>query len=279
MNYIIYFVLPRVKFLFKKQNTFFQKILFLYRLILLLLIILFFNKKKFFFFGKFGNKKFKIFLDTLKSAHGTRGYYLLRNKQEPLLEFGHKLFKPGDIVIDGGANQGVFSLSFRSVIQKKGLIISVEPFKYATQNLKLNFLLNNFHNYIIYQNTLSDKNKKNKIYYSDKITDASILIKKENYKMINSITIDKIIKQNSLKKLNFIKLDIEGAEFLALKGAKKTLKKFKPKLHLEINSHDNFAKVYSFLKTYNYSAFIFDNKGNLKKINKFSNNEKNIIFK
>jgi FkbM family methyltransferase len=215
----------------------------------------------------------------LKQGFGTRGYYLLRNRQEPILEFGYKLINKNDVVIDGGANQGIFSLSFRSAIKEGGLIIAVEPFKYAAEKLKKNFLLNNYKNFIIYQRALSDKNKKNKIYYSNTITDASIVNKKQNYRIIESITIDKIIKLNNLKKLNLIKLDIEGAEYLALKGAMNSLKKFKPIIYLEISNFINFNKIKTLLNKLNYNSYIFNSKGRLVNYKKYNSKQQNIIFK
>ena len=39
---------------------------------------------------------------------GGRGLFLYREDLEPLLKYGHKLIKKGDIIIDGGANQVCF---------------------------------------------------------------------------------------------------------------------------------------------------------------------------
>jgi FkbM family methyltransferase len=273
----ISFTFPRIKFLLKKQKNYKEIITFFFRLIFLCLIIYF--RKKYFFYGYFGKNKFKVILETLKQGFGTRGYYLLRNRQEPILEFGYKLINKNDVVIDGGANQGIFSLSFRSAIKEGGLIIAVEPFKYAAEKLKKNFLLNNYKNFIIYQRALSDKNKKNKIYYSNTITDASIVNKKQNYRIIESITIDKIIKLNNLKKLNLIKLDIEGAEYLALKGAMNSLKKFKPIIYLEISNFINFNKIKTLLNKLNYNSYIFNSKGRLVNYKKYNSKQQNIIFK
>lgn len=277
MYNFISFTFPRIKSLLKKQKNFKEIINFIFRLFLLFLIIYF--RKKYFFNGYFGKNKFKVELETLKQGYGTRGYYLLRNRQEPILEFGYKLINKNDIVIDGGANQGIFSLSFRSRIKEGGLIISVEPFKYAAKKLKKNFILNNYKNFIIYQKALSDKNKKIKIYYSNAITDASIVNKKQNYCIVDSITIDKIVKLNNLKKLNLIKLDIEGAEYLALRGAIKSVKKFKPIIYLEINSTINFNKIKKLLNKLDYNSYIFNSKGKLVNYNKYNTKQRNIIFK
>lgn len=273
------YTIPRIFYLFRGKSFFF-KILLFYRLLLLGAILVLFKRKSFWFHGKFGQKKFKVFLDTHKGSHGTRGYYLLRNKQEPILEFGYKFINKNDTIIDAGANQGIFSLSFKSQITNEGLIICIEPFDYATNKMKKNFKFNNFSNYLIYKKTLSNHNKKNKIYYSDHITDASIVNHKfKKTKITESITIDKIVALNHLKKLNFIKLDIEGAELLAIKGGIKSIKKFKPIIYLEINNSKSFNLIINLMKKIGYQSYIFDKKGNLIQIKKFQRDQKNILLK
>ena len=44
----------------------------------------------------------------------------------------------------------------------------------------------------------------------------------------NSLSIDDLVEQEQIPKVDFIKMDIEGAELFALKGALKTIKKFRP---------------------------------------------------
>ena len=272
------YTIPRIFYLFRGKS-FFNKIIILYRLIFLSIILLFYKNKKFWFFGRFGKNKFKVFLDTNKGRHGSRGYYLLRNQQEPILKFGHKLIKKNDVVIDAGANQGIFSLSFKSQISKDGLIICIEPFDYASRKIEENFKLNNFSNYLIYKKTLSNHNNKNKIFYEDHITDASIVKKFKKSKLTNSITIDKILTINRLKKLNFIKLDIEGAEFLAIKGGIKSIKKFKPIIYLEISNSQNFSLIINKMKKIGYRPYIFDKIGILKRIKFFDIRQRNYILK
>ena len=47
--------------------------------------------------------------------------------------------------------------------------------------------------------------------------------------------IDKYVNQNSLDRVDVVKLDIEGAEYHALKGMKNVLAEFSPELYVEIN--------------------------------------------
>ena len=59
---------------------------------------------------------------------------------------------------------------------------------------------------------------------------ASVAFRGENGKTIDITSIDKFVSDNKIEHVDFIKIDIEGAELSALKGAAETIKKFKPKL-------------------------------------------------
>jgi hypothetical protein len=56
-----------------------------------------------------------------------------------------------------------------------------------------------------------------------------------------------------LRKVDLIKMDIEGEEYNALKGAIKTIRKFKPKIIIEIHSKNLREKILEFLKNYGYN--------------------------
>jgi len=60
------------------------------------------------------------------------------------------------------------------------------------------------------------------------------IVEEETERKVETITIDTFSEENGLKRVDFIKMDIEGAEVPALIGAMKTIKKFKPKLAISV---------------------------------------------
>ena len=69
---------------------------------------------------------------------------------------------------------------------------------------------------------------------------------------VESITIDDFVAKNSINKIDFIKMDIEGSELPSLKGAINVLKKYKPKLAISIyHSLDDFVDIPLFLNSLN----------------------------
>jgi len=191
---------------------------------------------------------------------GGRGIFLFREKIEDLLEFGHQFIKKGDHCIDGGANQGIFSLSFSSAVGHEGKVVAVEPFDYCVKNLKHNIYLNKFENIHVCQEVLYSKSGLDKrLDFTNGVGGASIVrdFGSLDNLMVKTNTVYNIVNKFNLN-LNFLKLDIEGAEFEALKGSIKILAKNKPVIFLEIDSVN--SKICKFLKKFNYSSYYFENK-------------------
>ena len=223
------------------------------------------------------NRNFLFRFMPLEKGSGTRGLFLYRENYEPLLQNYHNLIQPEDVVIDVGSNQGIYSLAFAKIVGPKGKVISIEPFKEMNNYFRYNIKINDFKNIEIIEKVISDKIGFEEIDFGNGIVSASIVRNFRNSEKlkIESITIDEICKD--LDKLDFIKIDIEGAELKALKGAKDTINSLKPKLSLEVDEN-SFYEVCSFLKKYDYKPFIFDDQ-KLVEINKINKEYPTMIFK
>ena len=79
---------------------------------------------------------------------------------------------------------------------------------------------------------------------------ATIMADKQNKQdaTFQTISIDEFVEQNKIPKIDFIKLDIEGAELNALKGGAKSIKKFRPKLAICLyHSYADYVDIPIFL--------------------------------
>jgi len=73
-----------------------------------------------------------------------------------------------------------------------------------------------------------------------------------------SISIDDFVTNNKLEKVDFIKMDIEGAERYALQGALQTIKKFRPKLAIAIyHSMEDLVEIPQWIKSLNLGYEFF----------------------
>ena len=113
-----------------------------------------------------------------------------------------------------------------------GKVFAFEPDPRNLALLKKNVECNNYKNVIIVPKAVSDVNDKCTLYVSQKTFGQNRIYKPEKTKNQNyipmkseTIRLDDFFKTNNLlDKISFIKMDIEGAEFLALSGMKEILK-------------------------------------------------------
>jgi len=165
----------------------------------------------------------KLFLDKLDSLKlFFRGSY-----EEFETETVKKIIKKNDIVLDVGANIGYFTLIFAKLVGKDGIVFAFEPEPTNFDLLKKNVTINGYKNVILIRKALSDRTGKTKLFLSEgNLGDHIIMDTKENR---NSIEIDTITGEDYFrdlnKKINFIKMDIQGAEINALRGMSSLLQK------------------------------------------------------
>lgn len=137
----------------------------------------------------------------------------------------------GEIVLDIGANAGLFSVLASEKVGDTGKVICFEPSKDNIKNIKKNFKLNNIKNSIIipkgtysykkdFEFYIHKEDFCNSIYQFDENKDK--IIKKTN---IQTDTVENLLKEKdiNLKDIKFIKIDNEGAELETLKGMKNIL--------------------------------------------------------
>lgn len=153
-----------------------------------------------------------------------------------------------EVIIDGGAYIGDTLNEFITLVDNKYKhYYAFEPTKEIVEKLRKvkEVELNNDSRITVYNNLLSDTNKKMKfdIVYenmaSNKISEADGV-----GEFIEAVKIDEIINGE----VTLIKMDIEGSELAALKGAEQTILRNKPKLAICIyHKYDDILKIPSYI--------------------------------
>jgi FkbM family methyltransferase len=181
----------------------------------------------------------------------------------------NKILTSNMVFVDLGANQGEFTLIASKYI-KNGKIISFEPVSTNFKRLKKNIELNQIKNVELNQFGLSDKNITLPIYTNPNISEGGIneglstLFIDGNKNQFEENVELKIFDElyfQTLERLDFIKIDIEGSELFALKGMEKSIEKFKPILLIEINNECFKSAGYDandvsdFLNQFKYKTF------------------------
>jgi FkbM family methyltransferase len=141
---------------------------------------------------------------------------------------------PGDVVLDAGANVGVFTRKALAAGAEK--VIAIEPAPENLECLRRNFAAEIADGrVVVYPKGVWDKDDVLKLSV-DPVNSArdSFVRRIENAQFISIplTTVDNIVEELHLAKVDFIKMDIEGAEAKAVVGAKKTIARYRPGMAL-----------------------------------------------
>jgi FkbM family methyltransferase len=137
--------------------------------------------------------------------------------------------REGDIVVDVGAHIGHYTLIAGRRVGPKGTVIAIEAHPKNYELLKRNIKLNRLTNVIALNYAVYSNNTKIKLYFPEEESVYSIyntlITKRANYNnhlSVNARTLDEILGTLSLRaaNINWIKIDVEGAELEVLKGAR-----------------------------------------------------------
>lgn len=167
--------------------------------------------------------------------------------------------KENDVVLDTGANCGHLSILFSKLVGKDGFVYAFEPDRYNIESIKNNILLNKDlnPNIEIVDLLLWNENIMVNFHEAGTVASSAVWIPDvENCVEKQAILVDDWVKENNIKKLDFIKMDIEGAEIEALDGCIETIRKFKPNFAIAsyhvVNGEKTFIKVEQFFKKLSY---------------------------
>jgi len=144
--------------------------------------------------------------------------------------------KEGFVVFDLGGYKGDTALYFSKFIGDTGKIFSFEVENYNVDSMKTNFEHFNINNVEIVEKVVSDVI--GVVSFEGWGAAGYVAIDKGRVK-VESTTIDDFVSlRQDITNLDIIKMDIEGSELAALKGARETLKKFKPILLIAVYHWD-----------------------------------------
>ncbi len=223
-----------------------------------------------------GNFLYKICFPVYKVT-----YKSFKEKQDAFeISLMRKYINPGDNVLDIGANIGFYAEILSGIVGEKGKVHCFEP---DTTNFKhLQNRCKKLPNVTINNKAVSEKTETIKIYTSKKLNVDHRTYKPDEYDReidIHAISIDEYLglpftlsslSVNSStqgdKKVNFIKMDIQGFEMSAVKGMEKTLLSPNLKMLSEFwpygmrKAGTSVLEYFKFLKRFEFHVYLIDNK-------------------
>lgn len=191
--------------------------------------------------------------------------------------FVKRFLQPGMTFLDVGANFGQYTLLGADRVGKTGSVHSFEPSNRLFNELEYNVALNGFENLC----------SLNRVAVSDAIGTAELSKYEEGAEVFGSlgtherkeakvlgketvetITLDSYVEDNAIQRVDLIKMDIEGAELLALHGARELLSRPNaPVLVLELSDVNcsgfsyRAIEIWDYLEQLGYKMYEMDRNG------------------
>jgi len=204
------------------------------------------------------------------------------------IELLKKIIKPGDSILDIGSNIGFYAKILSSFTGETGKVFCFEPdatnFKYLKKNTQ------GIKNIVLFNNAVSDKADTIKVYKSKLLNVDHRTYPVNNYdtvEEIESVSIDALLKDKTISKVDVIKIDIQGYELTAFNGMKELLSTNNDlKIIAEYWPHGfkragtSAIEFYNFFDILGYNFYLIDDN-TLTKITKeyiVTNNDKPFEF-
>jgi len=161
-----------------------------------------------------------------KKDHAISGAMTLGVYEKNESRFLREKIKEEMIVIDIGANVGYYTVIFAKLVGLYGRVISFEPEPENFYFLKKTIELNKFNNIELYDFAISNKIGKGKLFLCENNKGDHRIYNPDNTRKsidISITTLDSFLEEKKINNVDLIKMDIQGAEGLALNGMKNTL--------------------------------------------------------
>ena len=165
----------------------------------------------------------ELLIDT---ANGSYKYLYFVGEYEPAISSIFKeIIKPGDICLDIGANIGWYTTLFQKLVGNEGEVHAFEPVPPIFERLKRNVELNEPpENVKLNYFALGNVEKNIDLHIFPDLPNGHASISTFDHKDFEvfpcrMITLDSYLSKNNIENVNLVKIDIEGAELMMLKGA------------------------------------------------------------
>jgi FkbM family methyltransferase len=200
--------------------------------------------------------------------------FAFREYYEPELDYLQQILLPGMTFVDAGACYGIYSLAASKMVGPQGRVIAFEPASRAFRVLQKNIELNGLTNVHAYPLALTEKEGKAWLYHHPNVgcdslgKDDSFTDREEE---TATDSLDNMLQKLSVDQLDVLKMDVQGAEELILRGARRIIESKHPAIIFEIFPEGANALglsgygAWKLLENLGYKFFSFDPSGALRK--------------
>lgn len=180
---------------------------------------------------------------------GNHGYWLGSYEYHVCKALAEFLFT-GMTFYDIGANVGYFTLLGSRLVGEPGHVVAFEPVPRNMKYLKEHISINGIENAILLEAAVS--NTSGIVTFAEGSNPSMGTVSSEGVLEVSSVTLDGILQSRSIPKPDVIKMDIEGGELDALRGAVELLRVHRPVLFLATHGDEVRRECLAFLDRLSY---------------------------
>jgi FkbM family methyltransferase len=177
-----------------------------------------------------------------RPGYGGRGVYIFGDSLEPELYNLQHFLGPGHVFVDIGANIGVFTVKAAKEVGDGGLVIAIEPFIKSALRLSGNVRANAYGNVRVRNFCIGRNTEHARLHLHQGKPNSFSLVANGNghsnakaeSTSVLSVSLDDLCRWEKLERLDYLKIDAEGAEAAILAGGRETITRFRPIVQVEI---------------------------------------------
>jgi len=188
---------------------------------------------------------------------GEHGYWLGSYEMNKRLAFEAEI-EPGTVIYDIGANVGYFSLLAAVLTGKEGKVFAFEPLPRNIEFLRKHIELNKMAQISVIEAAVSDHS--GEAYFDLGASSAMGHLSEAGEMRVRMVCLDEMLDKGELLPPDYIKLDVEGAEYEALQGARQLLEIHRPVLFLDTHNRNAHHLTIALLEEMGYRFKILDGR-------------------
>lgn len=183
---------------------------------------------------------------------------------EPELRLFLKQLKRGDIVVDLGANIGAYAIRSASSVAPEGKVHAFEPLERTRKRLEKAVRLNGTVNVSIHAEAVGNQSGYATLGVKHRGSSASLAAQAESSEShtVRVTTLDEFAEAHGISRIDWIKMDIEGAEPMALEGMRRTIAACRPNFLFENESGG--ARAAGILRELGYKVGVLEADGDFR---------------
>lgn len=179
----------------------------------------------------------------------TRSRFYLGKFEPDQTSLFEQTVKEGDVVYDVGGHVGYYTLLGSMLVGDSGHVVCFEPAPVNLHYLCRHLALNACSNVTVMETCVADRSGECRFRTAGTVSGS---IEEDGDLTTRMVSLDDLLAAGAIPEPDCIKMDIEGAEYMALQGAQSLIASARPTIFLSIHGDEVREECFEFLRAHNY---------------------------